>query len=271
METKKNRISVIMGVYNSRPEYLKLAIESILNQTYSEFDFIICDDCSTNEETIKILLKYEDVDSRIKILRNSKNSGLAASLNYCLKYATGKYVARMDDDDISHLDRFEKQVAFLDEHPEISIVGTGITFIDDSGNVWGKTNNIECPTKRSFLYGTPFTHPTIMVRKETYQAVDGYKSDKHTKRTEDYDMFMRMYAKGFKGYNLQENLFDYRMDISGYRKQKLKYRVDEVVIKYRGFKLLGLFPEGTLYLIKPIISGLIPNELKYKRDRKRFK
>ena len=271
METMKNRISVIMGVYNSCPEYLELAIRSILNQSYSDFEFIICDDCSTNKEMLKMLSEYEGIDFRIKILRNSKNSGLAASLNHCLKYATGEYIARMDDDDISHLDRFERQVAFLNQNPDVSIVGTGINFIDDTGNAWGKTYNVESPTNKSFLYGTPFTHPTVMIRKEAYQAVGGYKSDKHTKRTEDYDMFMRMYAKGYKGYNLQEILFDYRMDRSGYRKQKFKYRIDECIIKYRGFKLLGLFPEGTLYLFKPIISGLIPNELKYIRDRKRFK
>lgn len=271
MESSNKKISVIMGVYNSSPGYLELAIKSVLNQSYSKFEFIICDDCSTAEETVKMLSKYENADSRIKIIRNNKNSGLAASLNNCMKFATGDYIARMDDDDISHLERFEKQVAFLNHNPDISIVGTGINFIDDSGNVWGKTNNIECPTNRSFLYGTPFTHPTIMVRKEAYKAVEGYKSDKHTKRTEDYDMFMRMYAKGYKGYNLQEILFDYRMDRSGYRKQKFKFRIDECIIKYRGFKSLGLFPEGVLYLFKPIISGLIPNELKYIRDRKRFK
>lgn len=269
MKQENIKVSVIMGVYNSNPVLLSEAIESILNQTYKNFEFIICDDCSNLESVSEILVKYKRLDPRIKLIRNSQNSGLACSLNNCLENVTGEYVARMDDDDFSHPDRFEKQVEFLNTHPDYDLVGCAINMIDDSG-IWGKVYNKECPQKEDFLFATPFTHPTIMVRVEAYRAVNGYSATSRTKRTEDYDMFMRMYAQGIKGFNIQEILFDYRMDSNGYKKQKFKYRVDEMVIKYRGFKALGLFPKGYIFLFKPIISGLIPQNLKASIHKLRF-
>ena len=250
-----------MGVYNSDSEQLSNAIESILNQTFQNFEFIICNDCSSKLEVMEVLSKYKSIDSRIKLISNPQNSGLAASLNHCLKYAKGEYIARMDDDDISHLDRFEKQVAFLDEHLEFAIIGCAINIFQND-EIWGYTINKEVPQVTDFLFSTPFTHPTVMIRRNALLDVDGYGVEKITKRTEDYDLFMRMYDKGYLGYNLQEVLFDYRMDRNGYKKQKFKYRLDEAVVRYRGFKKLGLLPKGTLYILKPILSGIVPISIK---------
>lgn len=266
---KNKFISVIMGVYNSKPERLELAVGSILNQTYSNFELIICNDCSTNNDTINCLKELQRRDKRIKVINNDINAGLAKSLNNCLKIAKGEYIARMDDDDISHIDRFEKQVYFLNTYQQYDFVGCAIRLFDENG-YWGTCVNKEKPQKKDFLFGTPFTHPTIMVRSEAYIKAEGYDVNNYTRRTEDYDLFMRMYALGMKGYNLSEILFDYRMDDSGYKKQKFKYRIDEMIIKYKGFKSLKLFPRGYVYLIKPIISGLIPNGIKKKLYQKRY-
>lgn len=264
------KISVIMGVYNSDPQMLSAAIDSVLNQSYRNFEFVICDDCSTKSDVDKVLNYYQSRDDRIQVIRNSKNRGLAYSLNKCLYNSCGEFIARMDDDDIAHIDRFQKQIEFLLTHEEISIVGTNIILIDDNGKSWGSVKNIEQPTKYSFLYGTPFTHPTIMVRREAYMSVNGYSVEKRTRRTEDYELFMRMYAKGFQGYNLQSYLLDYRMGDCGLKKQKFCYRIDEVVIKYKGFKMLHLFPLGYVFLLKPIISGFMPSFLKKKINNARF-
>ena len=101
------KISVIMGVHNGE-KTLPRAIDSILNQTFTDFELIICDDCST-DATIQVIKDYIEKDNRVILIRNESNSGLAASLNNCINISKGEYIARMDDDDISHVDRFEKQ------------------------------------------------------------------------------------------------------------------------------------------------------------------
>lgn len=259
------KVSVIMGIYNSDRNKLSQAIDSILNQTFDDFEFIICDDGSTND--IVNYLKKNYTDYRLKIIQNNKNSGLAYSLNHCLNEARGGYIARMDDDDISERTRLEKQVMFLDNHPEYGIVGTAIWLSDDSG-VWGEKFFSEKPCKEDLLFGVVHAHPTIMVRKEVYDSVGGYRSIPKTRRTEDYDLYLRIYATGVKGYNLQEKLFYYTQSMQTLGKRKFKHRIDEVSVRFEGFKKLGLMPKGLLYCLKPILSGLVPNGIKQKRLHK---
>ena len=260
------KISVIMGIYNSKIDLLKKSIESILNQTYTNIEFIICDDCSTNE-AYNICEKYGEKDNRIILIKNNKNCGLAFSLNRCLKIATGVYVARQDDDDISEPDRILKQVEFLNLNPEYSLVGSAM-WLMDSGVVWGKSIMKEMPQKEDLLFGTPFAHPTIMVRKVAYDCVNGYRVIKKTRRAEDYDLYFRLYQKNLIGYNLPDLLYKYTQSLETQSKRKFKHRLDEVSVRYEGFKNLKLFPKGYLYLLKPICSGLLPNRLKHKRMKK---
>lgn len=254
-------ISVIMGIYNmaNKKEIMRLAIESILNQTYKNFEFIICDDGSS-DETYEILKEFCKKDERILLLKNNKNRGLAYSLNHCLSIAKGKYIARMDADDISMPNRLEKQIKFLDEYLEYAMVGCNLLFINDKG-IWGKRILAEKPTKKSFLFTSPFCHPAIVMRKEVLDKVNNYKVEKITRRAEDYDLFMRIYANGYKGYNLQEFLYQFREDNDAFKRRAYKYRLDEVQVRYKGFKALGLMPRGFLYVIKPLIVGLIPQKL----------
>lgn len=258
---KKVKVSVIMGVFNSDEQKIKRAINSILNQSYHNMEFIICDDCSTNG-----ISKYLRTlrDPRVRIIKNEVNSGLAYSLNNCLENAKGEYIARMDDDDISDVNRIEKQVCFLDAHPEIDIVGTNIWLIDGDV-VWGEDSWKEYPQKKDLLFGVVHAHPTIMVRRSAYDKVNGYRVLGRTQRTEDYDLYMRMYAIGIKGYNLQEKLFYYTLSSETLYKRKFKHRIDEMMCRMEGFHLLKLYPLGAPYVFKPIISGLIPNYMKMRR------
>ncbi len=128
MKLEKNLISVIMSNYNTPEEFLRPAIESILNQTYQNFEFIIIDDCST-DNSLSIIESYSD--KRIKIIKNEINLGITKSLNKGLKAAKGEFVARMDADDISLEARFEKQLAFLKSHPDHIVCGTGVELIGD--------------------------------------------------------------------------------------------------------------------------------------------
>lgn len=254
------KISIIMGIYKmiNKKDIVKLAIDSILNQTYRDFEFIICDDGS-NDGTYEMVQDLIKKDKRVILIKNNENKGLAYSLNHCLSIAKGEYIARMDADDISMPNRLEKQIKFLDEYLEYAIVGCNLLLINDKG-VWGKRILAEKPTKKSFLFTSPFCHPAIVMRKDVLDKVDNYKVEKITRRAEDYDLFMRIYANGYKGYNMQEFLYQFREDDDAYKRRAYKYRIDDVQIRYRGFKALGLMPTAWVYVIKPLIVGLIPQK-----------
>lgn len=256
------KLSVIMGIYNTpNREMLANSLNSILNQTYNEFELIICDDGSTNGcfEWAKEICKD---DNRVIFISNEKNMGLAYTLNHCLKIAKGEYIARMDDDDISDLKRFEKQVKFLDSNINIGLVGSNMNLYDDKRGVWGLRKYKENVKAIDFLYRVAVPHPTIMARKEAYDKVNGYRDLPKTLRVEDYDCFMRMFARGVNMYNFQEALLDYREDAESAKKKKYKYRFNEVYVRYNGFRELGLLNiKNIVYVIKPLIAGLIPQKI----------
>lgn len=264
------KVSIIMGVYNCRNfELLEKSIDSIIKQSYTDFEFLICNDGSTND-TLEYLKKFEDRDERIKILTYEKNQGLNYALNICLKEAKGEYIARQDDDDISNYRRLEKEVTFLDTNKEYAIVGTLADIFDDTG-VWGTYNNPEKPLKNDFYWNSPFMHPTIMIRKEAYDTVGGYRIARETRRCEDIDLFMRMYAAGYKGYNIQEKLYSYRMiNAPKIKYRSMKYRVDEAIVKFKGYKEMGNLLGGIPYVFKPIIIGLIPQKFLYQIKKRRY-
>ena len=263
-------VSIIMGVYNCKNfELLDKSISSILNQTFSDFEFLICDDGSTNN-TLAYLKKIEAEDSRVKILSYEKNRGLSYALNICLKEAKGKYIARQDDDDISDPRRLEMEFFFLENNKQYSIVGTLADVFDDRG-VWGKYNNPEKTQKNDFYWNSPFMHPTIMVRKEAYDVVGGYRIAKETRRCEDIDLFMRMYAAGLKGYNIQKSLYLYRMVNTPDKKHRpMKYRIDEAVVKFKGYKAMGNLFRGMPFVLKPILVGVIPQKIFYHIKKRRY-
>lgn len=254
------KVSVIMGVYNTADEeILSASIDSILNQTFTDFEFIICDDGST-DGTYKILEKISNKDDRIILIQNKSNKGLAYSLNKGIAIAKGEYIARQDADDYSHKSRIEKQVDFLDNNKSFAMVGTNINYFDETG-IWGQYVLGERPAKKDFLFTNPFMHGTLMYRKQILNKCGNYMVSKETRRCEDYELFMRIYENGFVGANIQEKLYYFREDKNALARRKYIYRIDEVKVRYHGFKALGLMPKGSIYLIKPLIVGLIPNKI----------
>lgn len=202
-------VSVVMSVYNAE-KFLPQAIKSILNQSFSNFEFIIIEDCST-DNSLAIIQDFARKDSRIKLIQKSKNkrmAGFIENLNIGLSEAKGKYIARMDADDISHPHRFEKQVKFLEENPDIFMVGSAINFIDENNQFTKKLEAIEdnqgitqTMPKKITMY-----HPVIMFRndgKTRYREKIFY--------CEDYDLYLRLILEGKKFYNFTEPLLDYRI------------------------------------------------------------
>lgn len=252
-----------MGIYNGA-ETMDAAISSICDQTFPDWEFIICDDCSS-DATVKKVKEWCSKDRRIKLIQNPCNRGLAASLNHCLEYAKGAYIARMDDDDFSYPERFDKQLSFLERHEEFAFVSSIVDCYDGEQIVRNHFLRKAEPQKRDFLSGTQFVHPATMFRRECLEKVNGYKEGRETRRTEDYDLFMRLYANGFKGYNIQTPLLRYTINKNAMKTKALyRYRFDEAKIRYRGFKELGLLPKGFIYVIRPLIVGLIPKRLIWK-------
>lgn len=270
MKETSDIISVIMGIYNCNDkEHLRLALDSIFLQTYDKVEYILCNDGST-DDTFQYIKEIYGHDPRVILIENKENMGLAASLNHCITYASGEYIARMDIDDISAENRFEVQMDFLKQNPTYDFVGSNINLINDKG-IWGERKMPEFPSREDFLFGSPFVHPSILFRSKSLRQVNGYRVSKETRRMEDYDLFMRMYACGYKGANIQENLLSYREDSNAYRKRKYRYRIDEAKVRYKNYKILGLIPIGYVYVMKPLIVGLVPytiiNILRKKRNR----
>lgn len=260
-------LSVITGAYNAtRCPHFEKSIMSILEQSFSDFEFIICDDGST-DQTYEQLLRFAETDGRIKLLKSDKNEGLAATLNKCLAVATGKYVARHDCDDFSAKDRFEKQIAYLEAHPAVDILGSAAHLFDESG-VWGLESFPREVKNEDFLFTSPYKHGAVMFRRDALLKANGYRVSKETRRTEDYDLFMRMQVF-CKGENLPEPLYDFCEDAAAKGRRKYRYRVDEAKVRAKGFRSLGLMPKGIPYVVKPLIVGLIPAPLLSRMQNKR--
>ncbi len=263
------KVSVIMGVYNCKNlKLLRKSVQSIVDQTFSDWEFIICNDGSS-DDTYNNLKKLELIDKRIRILTYEKNKGLANALNVCAKEAKGEYIARQDDDDISKPERFEKQLKFFDEHPEFSIVSC-IADVFDNGGIWGEFKVDEKPTQKSFLWSSPFLHPATMFRADALKKAGYYRVAKETRRCEDYDLFMRMYSMGYKGYNIQEKLYEYYIVINDNKYRPMKYRVDESIVRFKGYKQMGIMLRGIPYVFKPIAIGLIPQRIFKKIQKKQY-
>jgi hypothetical protein len=200
-------VSVVMSVYNGQA-FLAEAIESVLGQTYRDFEFVIIDDGST-DNTPDILAEYASRDARIRIHRHA-NKGRAESLNIGVSVAKGEYIARMDADDIALPDRLQEQMRFMASHPEVGLVGGAMELITADGRVFKTVRYpLEDSAIRSvILEYSPFAHPTVIVRKEVVLASGGYR--KALLDADDYDLWLRM-SERTQLANLEKCVLRYRV------------------------------------------------------------
>ena len=256
------KISVIMSIYNCE-DTLRESIDSILAQTYDNWEFVICNDASTDGSQA-ILDEYKaDYPDKFILISNDTNMRLAYSLNHCLKFATGEYIARMDGDDISTPERFEKELAFLHAHPEYDAVGTLMQRFNEDGlaDVMLAKEYVD---KYDMRNGPPLFHATIMTYKRVYDALDGYTVAERTKRAQDYDLWFRFFASGYHAYNMQEALYLVREDMNAIKRRTFKVRWNAFKTTRFGYRLLG-FPK--IWLIKEffvmLFKSLVPYRLIY--------
>lgn len=261
----EGKISVLMGIYNCA-DTLEEAVKSIQDQTYTNWEIIMCDDGST-DTTYQMAAELAEKDSRIRLIRNERNYGLNETLNRCLGAANGEYIARMDGDDKCVPERFERQLKFLERHPEFNIVSSPMILFDENG-VWGITSAIEFPCSRDIVTGNPICHAPAMMRKSCLDAVGGYTVGKRVLRVEDIDLWIKLYAAGYKCYNFQEPLYMMRNDQNALNRRKYRYRVNSVYVRLKGCRLLHLGPECYMEAVKPMVIGLVPAKLRYMIRRK---
>jgi glycosyltransferase EpsE len=266
--TDKVKVSVLMGIYNCAST-LEEAINCIIKQTYTEWELIICDDGSM-DNSYEIAKKMADKDNRIFLIKNKFNMGLSATLNHCLEYANGEFIARMDGDDICSHNRFKLEIDTLIKNPQIAVVGTGMTFFDEAG-LYGKALFPEYPSVFDIFRTTPFCHASIMMRTKILKQLNGYRTDKEVERIEDYDLWVRLYSSGYQGYNIQDYLYSMRDDRAAIKRKKFSNRVNEYRLKIRICKLFDLSLKYKILSLRPIILGILPRFIYQFLHRTRLK
>jgi len=253
------KISVVMSVYNGE-RYLARGINSLINQTFTDWELIVCDDGST-DHTYRLLRQFSQQDSRIRVLRNTGNRGLAYSLNRAIRLARSNILARQDADDTSDPQRFAVQYPFVLAHPEYAIVGTGWYNVDDLQRRYLARPKAELEAKDLVLDGG-FMHPTWMMRKDRLAAVGFYTVNRYTRRDQDYHLVMKLYGRGLAMYNLPLPLYNYTADDATFRRTKNWRRVPGLMwIRFDGYRRNRLPWWQYIFVFKPLLKNLLPSWL----------
>lgn len=210
-----SRVSVILPVYNGQ-EYIEEAVNSVLEQTYKDFELLCIYDNGTNDKSPEILKKIASYDNRVKVFNIKEKRGLVEALNYGISISQGEYIARMDADDICMKNRLEKQIEYMDEQRNIDILGTYIDVIgnidDNAKKIYKKCFNSKIDINNNELDALDHTivaHPTVMMRKNIFEKLKGY--DINYKGAEDFELWLRAIENGYKIDNLNEELLMYRV------------------------------------------------------------
>lgn len=208
---KEYPISVIMSVYKEPTEWLKQAIDSIINQTFDNFEFVIISDNPNGIENIALLNEYANKDSRIRLIFNEENIGLTKSLNKGLAVAKGYYLARMDADDISMPTRFEKQYQYMESHPQVIVLGTAIKYF--GRGAWKKGTDairyMDAEIRAQMLLDNCIAHPTVFIRKSVLDE-HGLTYDENYRQSQDIRLWEQLMPYG-EFANLKEKLLKYRL------------------------------------------------------------
>lgn len=247
-----------MATYNC-VDTVAEAVTSILEQTYKNWELVICDDCS-GDGTYAVL---EDVAAqnrgRVVLLRNQANSKLSFSLNRCLEVATGDLIARMDGDDRCSKDRLRCQVDHLVAHPEVDVVGTAYQRFNDQG-LADVVQLDPFPDRYSLRYGVPFVHATIMMRRAAFDRLGGYTVSTRTERGQDLDLWFRFFAAGFTGHNLQQSMYLVREDGHAVRRRTLRVRYRIFRTTLMGYRMLDFPKSWYVWPFVMVLKGLVPTK-----------
>jgi glycosyltransferase involved in cell wall biosynthesis len=249
-------VTVVIASHNC-VNYIDLCVNSIINQSYVRIEIIICDDAS-NDGTYEKLCALKELDSRIRLLRNDLCMKAAYTRNRCIQQGHGDYFLIQDADDYSSNERVSKLVSSIMSE-KVDFVSSGAYYFSKNPYTPDALSDLgrRSPCKYDFLWGMPFAHACTMFSRECLLAVSGYRVAKETSRGQDYDLFMRLYANGFKGINIPDRLYWIRRDESYYKRRLWSTAVDEYIIRKKGFKMLKLMPLGYFFAFKPYLAFIL--------------
>ena len=234
------KVTVLMSVYNGE-KYLSEAVDSILAQTYRNFEFLIVDDGSSDGSS-EILAVYAELDSRIRVVRNDENIGLTRSLNKGLSLASGEYIARMDADDVAYPTRLACQTEYLDNNPGITVVGSGIEIIDENSQVIGRRlpkDDSVFLKNNLILKNSVFAHSSVVFRREVVVRAGGY--DENFRYAQDYDLWSRLAEKYELG-TIEEAMMKWRSISSNISASKRTEQL-ECILQISERNLVNAFPD----------------------------
>jgi len=257
MNDDKPLVSIIVACYNAE-KFIDLCFQSLLDQTYQNFEIVVCDDGSKDNSYEK-LLEWKRKDDRIVVLRNESNLFAAETRNRCFKASRGSYFLIQDVDDVSKPHRLERLLEVLCDEPDIDFVSSRVeTFhrnpeeIDFTGRL-----GVEYPTRKNFLWDIPFFHPATLFTRRCIDDVNGYRVAEETRRGQDYDLFARLYAKGYRGKNIPDCLYLYRKDCANFARSSFKARLGVYKIRNQAFKDLGMMPWAYPFTWKPVLTYFV--------------
>ncbi len=266
-----------MAVYREdRVEWVKQAINSVLNQTYQSFVYVIVIDGEINEDIYTYLCDVCRQNKKMMLVRNRSNSGLSVCMNFIVdwtlsEYSDTKYFFRMDADDISDLHRFEQQIAFLEQHSQISILGSGLIEINEQGE---KVGQRKLPQKHSEIVRflpkrCSINHPTVAIRLSVFEK--GFRYRENLMNTQDYFFWADLAAAGFKFANLSDKLLKFRRVNDFYKRRGLSKSVNEFKARFYTMKVLHKYSLGNIvYAFSVLALRLMPArivKIAYKIDR----
>ncbi|MGD9706808.1 MAG: glycosyltransferase family 2 protein [Candidatus Delongbacteria bacterium] len=270
------KISVIMSVYNDEKN-LPAAVESILDQTYSDFEFLITEDCS-KDSSLEILRQYAAKDNRIVLIENKENLKLTRNLNNMLTLAKGDLIARMDSDDISLPERFEKQVKIFENDPDVDFVFTSTMLMDKDGNDLCESWRPDDIKKilNHMKYDSYIPHPTVMAKKEIFAEAGNYTEHKGYGQ-EDKELWEKFIANGVAFHYLNEILLRYRLNPAGISFNVRNYSKEEIysykkvnicIDNYNRKRAMEIYFENKnmipfKYKLFLLIKFLLPNRVRF--------
>lgn len=266
MSERIEPFSVLISVYyKEKAEYLELALNSIFNQTLLPNEVVLVKDGELTKELENVITKFQNLFlETFKVISIEKNSGLGNALNVGIKECKNEYIARMDSDDSSNKDRFEKQMKFLSTHNNIDVLGCNIEEYDEQMKF--KLRNKDVPEKNKdikvyFKNRNPFNHPTVIFKKSSVEKAGGYSNCLFF---EDYYLWAKLIKNGCQFYNMQEYLYKFRTSNAMYKRrggfQYCKYIINFEILIYK-LNLINKF-EFINNITKRCIGAIIPNRLR---------
>ena len=255
MSKTKPKVSVIMAEYNTNPQYFKEAVDSVLKQTYKNFEFIIVDDSGVNRVE-KLLDGYDD--NRIRVIKNPGNKGFVYALNNGIKNAKNDYIIRMDTDDISASDRFEIIVNYAVRHPEYAVVSSRA--VEFSGKEeFGVIGIKGEKTEKEVMRGDVPIHAAAIMRKKEIEDIGLYKDD--YLRAEDLALWCGLLIAGKRLYMLDDVLYRYRVNPHDYQKRTLCHRGGEIKARLHYYPKMGAGLVEYFRIVTSIAAGLLPTKV----------